>query len=193
MLKHNVMATVLGGALLLAGTAAAHAETYTLDPMHTAVAWRINHFGFSNPSGKFMHIDGTLQFDAKNPTATKVNVTIPVGDIDTDIPALNEHLLGSAFFDVAKYPTATYVSTSVDMTGKDTALMHGKLTVHGVTKPVDLHVKINKIGINMMGRETVGITATTHLKRSDFGMTAYLPGLSDNVDLIIDSEANAKK
>ena len=101
----------------------------------------------------------------------------------TGLPKLNEHLLGDSFFDVAKFPTATFVSTKVDVTSKTTAKVTGDLTLHGVTKPVVLDVTLNKIGENMKKQKTAGFSATATIKRSDFGMTAYLPALGDEVKL----------
>jgi len=166
------------------------ADTYKIDPAHTAVIFHINHFGFSNPSGKFMNVDGEVVLDQQNPAASKVNVTIPIAALDTDIPKLDEHLKSKDFFDAATYPTATFASTKVDITGKDTAIVHGTLTLHGVSKPVDLEVRLNKIGENMMKKPTAGFSATALIKRSDFGITTYLPALGDEVRLDIESEAN---
>ena len=187
ILSRFVMATVLS--LSIAAPALA-ADSYTLDPTHTAVVFHISHFGFSTPSGKFMNSEGTLVLDEKNPATSKVTVTIPIAMIDTGVAKLNEHLKTKDFFDAATYPTATFTSDKVDVTGKDTALVHGNLTLHGVTKPVTLNVKLNKIGENMFKKQTAGFTATATLKRSDFGMTTYLPGLGDEVKLDIESEAN---
>jgi polyisoprenoid-binding protein YceI len=78
----------------------------------------------------------------------------------------------------------------VDVTGKDTARVTGDLTLHGLTKPVTLEVKLNKIGENMMHKNTAGFSAAVVLKRSDFGMTTYLPGLGDEVKIGIETEAN---
>jgi len=166
------------------------ADTYKLDPTHTAIVFHINHFGFSNPSGKFMNVDGAVVLDQQNPAASKLNVTIPIATIDTDVPKLDEHLKSKEFFDAATYPTATFVSTKVDVTGKDTAIVHGTLTLHGISKPVDLNVQLNKIGENFMKQPTAGFSASAVIKRSDFGITTYLPALGDEVRLDIESEAN---
>jgi polyisoprenoid-binding protein YceI len=166
------------------------AETYKLDPMHTQVVWSINHFGFSNPSGKFASIDGTLTLDEAKPEDSKVTATITIANLFTGLDKLNEHLLSDKFFDAKQFPTATFTSTKVETTGKDTAKVTGDLTVHGVTKPVVLDVTLNKIGENMMKKKTAGFSATTTIKRSDFGMTTYLPMLGDEVKLSIESEAN---
>jgi polyisoprenoid-binding protein YceI len=117
-------------------------------------------------------------------------VTIPLANLLTGIPKLDEHLASKDFFDAATYPTATFVSTKVTLTGKETAKVEGNLTVHGVTKPEVLHVTLNKIGENMFKKPTAGFSATATIKRSDFGLTTYLPALSDEVKLYIESEAN---
>jgi len=189
--KLTFRSLILSTSLLASlATPALAADTYKLDPTHTSIVFHINHFGFSNPSGKFMNVDGTVVLDQQNPAASKVNVTIPIATIDTDVPKLDEHLKSKDFFDAATYPTATFASNTVDVTGKDTAIVHGTLTLHGVSKPVDLNVRLNKIGENIMKKPTAGFSATAVIKRSDFGITTYLPALGDEVRLDIESEGN---
>lgn len=166
------------------------ADKYTLDNSHSYVVWQINHFGFSNPSGKWM-VDGTVLLDETKPANSKVDVTIRVDSLVTGIPKLDEHLKSKDFFDTEQFKTATFVSDKVDVTGKNSAKVLGKLTVHGVTKPVTLNVTMNKLGVSpVSGKKTVGFTASTVLKRSDFGIDKYLPGLSDEVKISIEAEAN---
>lgn len=166
------------------------AETYKLDASHTAITWHVNHFGFSTPSGKFMSVDGEVTLDEANPAASSVKVTVDVSGINSGVAKLDEHLKAPDFFDVAKFPTATFVSKKVELTGKDTAKVEGDLTMRGVTKPVVLDVKLNKIGENMFKLKTAGFTASTTIKRSEFGMTTYVPNLGDDVKIDIESEAN---
>lgn len=189
-MKRILCQTLLIFALFLPILPIAHAaDNYTLDPNHTYVMWNINHFGFSNPSGKWM-ASGTLKLDQANPQNSQVNVTIKVGDIVTGISDLDAHLKSSLFFDVSKYPLASFMSNKVDITGKDTAKVTGILTVHGVAKPVVLDVSLNKIGVSpITDKQTVGFTATTTLKRSDFGINTLLPGLGDDVKIYIQVEA----
>lgn len=189
-MKKQLLTVGMLGVLLL-GTSAAQADSYNFDPSHTAVTWHINHFGFSNPSGKFMSAKGVLTLDEKSPEASKVELDIDVAAINTGVAKLDEHLKTKDFFDVTAYPTAHFVSTKVAQTGADTATVTGDLTLHGVTKPITLNVHLNKIGQNMMGKKTAGFTATTQLKRSDFGMKTYLPNLGDDVTIDIEAEANA--
>lgn len=172
-------------------TCTAHAaDTYTIDPNHSYVLWHISHFDFSHPSGKWMVAEGKLNLDKDKPQNSKVNVVIHVNDMITGIPELDKHLKGPLFFDTAKNPQATFVSDKVTVTGKNSATVHGILTVHGVSKPIVLNVKLNKIGISpITNKETVGFTATTNLKRSDFGMSTLLPGLGDQVQINIEAEA----
>lgn len=166
------------------------AETYTLDPGHSYVLWRISHFGFSNPSGKW-YANGTVLLDEKKPQNSKVNVTIDTATINTGILELDKHLKSKDFFDVEQFPTATFVSNKVEIIGKDHAKVFGTLTLHGVSKPIVLNVKLNKLGMNPISNKiTAGFSATTTLKRSEFGIKAYLPNLGDDVKIDIETEAN---
>jgi polyisoprenoid-binding protein YceI len=193
--------TLLAATALVIGFSlpAQAAETYTLDPMHTQVVWSINHFGFSNPSGKFAMIEGTLVLDEAKPENSKVDATIQIRNLVTGLDKLNEHLWGDKFFDAAKFPTATFKSTKVEVTGKDTAKVTGDLTVRDITKSVTLEVKLNRLGESMMKKKTAGFSAVVNLKRSDFGMTTYVakpgegPLLGDDVAISVETEANLKE
>jgi len=167
------------------------AEVYKLDPNHTAVLWQIDHFGFSQPSGKWMVTEGRLVLDKNKPEEDKVSATIQVADVVTGVPELDKHLKGTLFFDVGKYPQATFESTKVVAMGKTKAKVYGNLTLHGVTKPIVLNVTFNKAGINpITNLPSVGFSATTQLKRSDFGITTLLPSVGDTVNINIQAEAH---
>lgn len=183
--------TLLTAALaLLAAPAFAAPVTYTIDPGHTMVLATWNHFGFSNPSADFGDAEGTIVYDAAKPSASSVEVTLPLSGLQTFVPKLNEHLAGSDFFDAAKFPTATFKSTKVVPTGKDTLKVSGDLTIKGITKPVVLEVKLNKAGEHPMRKvQAIGFDATATVKRSDFGVGAYAPMVSDEVKLRITTEA----
>lgn len=179
--------------LPLAGPAMA-ADTYTLDPNHTNVFWQANHLGFSNPSGKFGDVTGTLTLDEAKPENSKVDVLIKPAVMVTGIAKFDDHLKSKDFFNVDKFPTATFKSTKVERIGDDAAKVTGDLTLLGVTKPVVLDVKLNKIGDNPMSKiKTAGFSATTTIKRSDFGMDMAIPNVSDEVKITIESEANIVK
>jgi polyisoprenoid-binding protein YceI len=166
-------------------------DTYRFDPEHTYVLWRINHLGFSPQVGKFVMVEGVLKADEAKPSDSKMNVVIQMDKVVTGIPKLDEHLVGSDFFDVAKYPTATFVSNKVVKTGKDTGQVYGTLTLLGVSKPIVLDVKLLKQGVHpMKNMNSLGFVATAKIKRSDFGIKKYLPALGDDVQLEIGAEAN---
>lgn len=193
-MRHVFKSTLLAAALLAGSLSPAFAapETYALEATHTEVVFSWTHFGFSKPTAKFMNAVGTLVLDEAAPAASSVEVSFAIDGLNTGVAALDGHLKSKDFFDAATYPTATFKSTKVDVTGKDTANVTGNLTIHGVTKPVTLAVKLNKIGANMKGVKTAGFSATGQIKRSDFGMGAYVPAVSDEITLVITAEANKK-
>jgi polyisoprenoid-binding protein YceI len=181
----------LAGLLATAGTAAAAPVTYKLDPGHTMVLFSWNHFGFSNPTANLNQVDGTLVYDEAAPTKATVEVTLPLSGLDTFVPKLDEHLKSKDFLDAATYPTVTFKSTKVTSAGKDKLKVVGDLTVHGVTKPVTLDVTVNKVGPHpMMKVQTAGFDATATIKRSDFGVGAYVPNVSDEIKIRITTEAH---
>ena len=167
------------------------AETYRLDPNHTNISWSANHFGFSNPSGKFTKAEGVIMVDENNPDQSSVEVTVNTNFISTGIDKFDEHLRSADFFDIGRFSTAKFVSSEVVKTSRNTAKITGNLTILGVTKITSFEAKINKIGMNPVNqRKTIGISATTTVKRSDFNMIYGLPGISDNVKLTIEAEAS---
>jgi polyisoprenoid-binding protein YceI len=186
----NAVRYLFAAALLVAGTAQAAPVTYTLDPGHTMVSFSWNHFGFSNPIANFGQADGTLIYDEAAPAKSSVNVTLPLAGLDTHVPALDEHLKKPDFLDADKYPTITFKSTKVAPAGKGKLKVTGDLTVHGVTKPVVLDVTVNKVGEHpMLKAPAAGFDATTTIKRSDFGVAAYVPNVSDAIKIHITTEA----
>ncbi|MDQ0009758.1 polyisoprenoid-binding protein YceI [Luteibacter jiangsuensis] len=181
----------LAALLATAGTAVAAPVTYTLDPGHTMVLFSWNHFGFSNPTANLGQVQGTLVYDEKDPSKATVEATLPLSGLDSFVPKLDEHLKSADFLDAAKYPTVTFKSTKVVPAGKGKLKVTGDLTVHGVTKPVTLDVSLNKVGPHpMMKVQTVGFDATTTIKRSDFGVGAYVPNVSDEIKIRITTEAH---
>jgi len=186
---------LLAAALALASTVAIAAPvTYKIDPNHTDVVARWSHFGFSHPIANFLQADGTLVYDAAKPTASKVEVTLPLAGLDAQVPDLTEHLRSPDFFDAAQFPNATFKSTSVKAAGKGKLIVVGDLTIKGVTKPVTLNVTFNKAGVHPLGkREAIGFDATATIKRSEFGLGAYVPNVSDEVTLTITTEAMVPK
>jgi polyisoprenoid-binding protein YceI len=161
------------------------AGTYSVDTGHTLVAWEINHFGFNNYFGLFGGATGSLTLDPAHPAKDSVSIEIPMSGLTTTNTKLNEHLSGKEFFDVASFTTAKFVSSKVMVTGTH-AMIHGNLTLHGVTKPIVLNATFTGAGMNtFMKKETVGFMATASLKRSDYGLAGFIPLVGDEVNLRI--------
>lgn len=191
MFRRTVLASVL--ALVSAGAFAAPI-TYKLDPTHTDVLFTWNHLGFSNPTGHFGQIEGTLIYDEADPTRSSVEATLPLAGLDTHVAKLDEHLKKDEFLDAAKYPTITFKSTKVETAGSGKLKVTGDLTLRGVTKPVVLDVKLNGAGPHPMKKvPAIGFDATATIKRSEFGIDAYVPNISDELKISITTEALGPK
>lgn len=167
------------------------AGTYAVDPNHTMVVWEIDHLGFSNYTGIFGDVTGTLILDPKNLAAAKVDVTIPVTKVTTANAGLTAHLLragkdgGKPDFFGPTAADAKFVSTRVILDDDgDEAKVTGNLTLNGVTKPVTLDVDFHGAGA-MGGQENVGFEAEAKIRRSDFGLGFGVPMVGDEVELKI--------
>lgn len=159
------------------------AGTYQSDPAHSLVGFRVNHFGFNDYFGVFGDVAGTLVIDPANPSAAKVDITVPLTGLSTASAKLSEHMKDASFFDAEKFPNVRFVSTKVTVDGTS-ALIEGDLTLRGVTKTVTLEADFTGAGINpFVKKETIGFEATTVIKRSDFGMNQAVPFISDEVRL----------
>lgn len=168
-------------------------EKYTIDPQHTFVLFHINHLSFSNQSGKW-YAQGTLLLDESNIENSKVNVSINVAKVITGIPELDKHLKGKEFFNVKKHALAKFVSNKITSNFSDKFEIEGILTLNGIARPVTLKAIKNKVDINPISLlKTAGFSATTTINRSDFNIKAYLPDISDEVQLEIELEANLLK
>lgn len=177
----------LGG---LVAPALAEPVEYEMDPQHTHIGLTWNHLGFSETRARFDLFEGRLILDEENPANSRVEVTIPVDSLNSNVARLDEHLLGPDFFDVGTYPHARFTSTKVEPTGESTARVHGDLALHGMIRPVVLEVRLNKIGNHpMSGKRAAGFTAETVIRRSEFGIGGYVPAVSDEVHLFISTEA----
>jgi polyisoprenoid-binding protein YceI len=188
--RYVLLAGLLGAAL----SAQAAPVTYTLDPGHTMVLFSWNHFGYSNPTADLGIADGTLVYDADHPARSSVEVSMPLSLLDTHVPALDKHLKEADFFNAGKYPTITFKSTRVQPVDAKHFKVIGNLTVHGVTRPVTLDATLNRVGPHPMSKaQSIGFDAVGTLKRSDFGMGAYVPMVSDEIQLRITTEGSVPK
>jgi polyisoprenoid-binding protein YceI len=166
--------------------------TYTIDPTHTSVIATWNHFGFSNPTAAFSDVSGSISYDEQNPSASSINVSIPVKTVDTFVPKLTDEFMAQAYFDVSKFPTATFESKQINPTGGNTYDVTGDLTIKGTTKSVVFKATLNGKGPHPMTKKpAIGFDAQTTIMRSDFGIDQYVPNVSDEVTLTITTEAQA--
>ena len=162
---------------------------YALDSTHGYITFTYSHLGFSNPRVGFNSFDTVLDLDTGSPENSTVEVTIDAASIDSRVAEFNEHLNGADFFNTAEYPTITFKSTKVTATGDNTFDVTGDLTILGTTKPVTLATTINKAGNHPLRNvPTVGVSASTKLMRSEWGLGAYVPAVSDEVELSIEVE-----
>jgi len=186
-----VSGTTLTAAVLAAAVAipAAAADSYTIDPQHSFPSFEVNHLGFSIMHGSFYSTSGKIVLDPGGKSGS-IDAIIDVGSVTTGFAKRDEHLKSADFFDVAKYPTMTYKSTRLKYNGANLVGAEGDLTLHGVTKPVSLTITHFYCGTNaIMKKLACGANATANIKRSDFGVSAFVPGISDEVKIAIEVEA----
>ena len=193
MLKKTLAALALGTALLSAGQAMAADYTIDKEGQHAFIDFKISHLGYSFIYGTFKDWSGTFSFDAAKPEDSKISIDIKTASVDTNHAERNKHISSKDFLDVATYPDAKFVSTSVKSTGKnadgkDTADVTGDLTLHGVTKPIVIKAVFNGEGKDPWGGYRAGFNGTTTIKRSDFGKMMDLGPQSDTVTFDISFE-----
>jgi len=162
--------------LLIALDAEAAADHYTIDPNHTYPSFQAPHIGgISFWRGKFDHSSGTVTLDRAARSGT-VDIMIDTSSIDFGLEKMNTHAKSADMFDVEKYPTATYKGTKIDFDGDTPVAVHGTLTLHGVTRPVDLKINSFKCMMHpMLKREVCGADASAEIDRTDFGIGYGVP------------------
>ncbi len=176
-------------AFVLPAAAGAAASDYRFDSVHTQILFALSHLGFSHPSGRLHVKSGFIHFDDDDWTTAKVDALIDAASIDMGDASWNDKLRSHEFFAAERYPTAHFVSTRVEKTGDKKGIVHGTLTLLGVTRPLDLSVTFNRAGVDPYTfKWTAGFSATAALRRSDFGMTKYLPDIGDAIDIRIEAE-----
>jgi polyisoprenoid-binding protein YceI len=146
--------------------------TYTIDPAHSSAQFTIRHMMITNVRGSFSGVTGTITYDPANPSEFSLDATIDATTLNTMDPNRDAHVKGADFLDVAQYPTITFKSDKVEVTGEAEHKVHGALTIHGVTKEVVLTVDgPSEEAKDPWGNLRVGASAETKIKRSDFGLT----------------------
>jgi polyisoprenoid-binding protein YceI len=177
---------LLAGALALPAYAA---DSYTVDSRHTWPQYEIMHLGFSTQRGRFDETAGKITLDRAAKTGT-VNIVIKSGSISTGLAKWDEHMKSEDFFNAAKFPEMTFKADKVVFEGDKPASLPGQFTLLGVTKPLTLTITHFGCGPHPVNKKEVcGADAEGTIKRSEYGMTKYLPGISDEVKLVINIEA----
>jgi len=202
VLRSATIAGLIAYGLCLASAAAKDkAPPFHADIPHTQIIFAVNHMGFSTTHGTFKTFTIDLRFDPKKPDKTSANVVIDTSSIDTGFAPRDTHLKSPDFFNVAQFLSMTFKSTKTEVTGADTAKLTGDLTMLGVTKPVTLDVKVEGNGPSPFAPDVTvyGFSISGSLKRSDWGMTKFIPpagtkgGVGDDISIIIESEVNNSK
>lgn len=167
----------------------AHAADYVLDTVHTQVYACASHMGFSTPCARFKIKSGFFHFDDADWATAKVDAVVDTASLDFGDTAWDAKVRSWEFLETGKYPDAHFVSQSVAKLTNDSGLVRGTLTLRGVSRDLDLRVTFNRAGLDPYNlRYTAGFAATATLKRSDFGMTKYLPDIGDAVQIRIEAE-----
>lgn len=185
-MKRSLAAILLSTTLALPAVAA---DSYTADPAHTYPNFEVGHLGFSTSRGVFEKTTGKITLDTAAKAGT-VDITIDTASLHTGWAKRDEHLKSEEFFNVAKFPTMTYKSSRLEFDGDKLTGVEGDLTLLGVTKPVSLAVTDFKCGAHPINKKAMcGANASATIKRSDFGLSAYIPAIPDDVKLEIQIEA----
>lgn len=175
--------------LLLAVSAFAEVQSWQIDPNHTAAQFSVRHMGISTVRGAFTKVSGMVQFDPSNPAGASIDATIDTSSIDTRVKTRDDDLRSPNYFDVAKFPTITFKSKSLKSAGEGKLTVVGDLTIHGVTKEVQLNVEGPSAPItDPHGNAHVGASATTNVNRKDFGVGGASPMVGDDISITIDVE-----
>jgi polyisoprenoid-binding protein YceI len=197
-MKSWISKSAIALAIVVALPVLARADSWKIDPAHTNVEFTVRHMMISNVKGQFQKTSGTIATNGSDPSSAKIDATIDATSIDTRVEKRDAHLKSPAFLDVDKFPTITFKSTKVEAAGPGKWKVTGDLTLHGITKPVVLEVEGSGPPIQVMGNTRAGASATTKIKRSDFGLTwnQALEGggvmVGDEVAISIDVEAIKK-
>jgi polyisoprenoid-binding protein YceI len=177
------------------------ADTWVFDKSHTEIRFSWDHLGLSRKSGRFLDMDGTLDFSPTEPEQGHIEVSIRTTSVATGVRELDDHLKSSDFFRAAAYPQITFKSNGITKTGERTGELSGTLTIAGIAKAVNLDVTWNYTGeyplssINpaYQGKWVSGFSAKTTIARSDFGLKRAIPLISDEIQITIEAELLRKE
>lgn len=179
--------------LIMAAPAFAEAEHYTVETSHSYVSYEISHIGFGTELGVFSDLTGEFTYYPENPSKSSGSFTVSMPSLHTFHAERNEHVSSDDFFAIDEYPVATYTSTGYEKTGENTALLHGKLTIKGVTKPVTLTVTEMAAKKDPWGNYRRAFSATAKIRLKDFGIDFNLGPASEEAKITVNIEAVRKE
>ena len=201
-MRRTVMTAAASVALFISGLVSVAAQTpgtntWTIDSGHSTAGFSVKHLMVSTVRGTLGPIKGTIAYDGRSLESIKIDASIDMSAINTGNESRDRDLKGTEFFDVAKFPAATFKSTRVEPAGAGKFKLIGDLTMRGVTKEVTLTVEGPSPVVKAQNGQKIGASATTTLNRRDFGleynnMVEAVPVVSDEVQVTIDIEANKK-
>lgn len=188
------MSLVLAGAVVLGGSTVprAGAEQFKVDRVHSSVVFRVKHMGVSYFYGRFNDVGGSFAFDDADETKCSFDIEVKTESVDTHNEKRDNHLKSPDFFNAKQYPTIRFKSSAVKKTGDNTFEVSGELTLLGQTKPLTVTVERVGMGKGRGGGSLCGFETTFTIKRSDFGMTYGLEGVSDEVRLTVSLEGGSE-
>ena len=184
----NSAAVAVKDAMPGVNIADAPAGTYESEDGHAYITFQYMHQGYSRPTLRWNDFDAIVNLNTDNPEASTLNVTINAASVDSGVAKFDDHMRGSDMFDVEKFPTITFTSTDIDQGLMGSGTLTGDLTMKGITKPITLKAKLNKVGESRSKKPMFGISATTSLKRSDWDVGYAVPYVGDDVDIMIEVE-----
>ncbi|WP_373185769.1 YceI family protein [Halopseudomonas sp.] len=187
-MKKVIAGMALSGLVALSGGLQAAEYAIDKEGQHAFINFKISHLGYSWLYGGFNDFDGSFNWDADKPEDSTVNVVINTASVDSNHAERDKHLRSDDFLSVDEHPQATFKSTSVEMTGDETANITGDLTLNGVTRPVVLEAQFIGEGEDPWGGYRAGFAGTTTLKLADFDITKDLGPASEEVELILSVE-----
>jgi polyisoprenoid-binding protein YceI len=189
-MKKLLMIAAIAITLILYSFKAVDTTSWELDSMHSKLGFSITHLMVSEVEGSFKMTEAIITASKEDFSDAKVSMTADVNSVDTDNADRDEHLKKADFLDAAKFPTITFKSTSFKKVDEKNYQVKGDLTLHGVTKPIELNARVN-LGTNPMSKKSIaGFKITGTIKRSDFGVSAETPSamLSDEVAIVANAE-----
>ena len=165
------------------------ADSYTIDPNHTYPVFEVSHFGFSTQRGRFNKSSGKITLDLAAKKGS-VDLTIDTASLDMGSDTWDKHMAADGFFNAEKFPAMTFKSEKLVFDGDKVVAAEGSFTLLGVAKPLRLAVNNFRCAPNPMSKKAMcGADVSATLKRSDFGMTKYVPAISDEVKISSPVEA----